>query len=468
MDKPGFFYKKLHIIILVAFAVRAFWALAGWKTSYIEAQENSITITYQRSAYLLAFGYGYSQTRIASPAYFELSSTIVSIHAGKNYETQFSEEEIYKTQHYPPAWSIIGAGLFLATQIPVAYVMQALGIGIDIITLLILFQLFLCFGNERVALRSAWIYALFPPLIAASVSMSPDSFIILFISGIALCFIKYTRGEVTLLKTIFFIGILNGIGALFRPDFILYPAFLSLLILFPLTFSKFKKAFLLNTGIGLISFLILLPWGIRNKIITGEFSITTTSLGGTLVTGLAALPNPWNLGPTDMDRLKDAQEVGLNKPFEYEADKYFRKKFSEYIADDPGFYLKLIAYRTIYFIAAPYGWGLERHGSTNAFSQARSEGKLFASTLGLLKNYWDIALSLIFNFACYIFIFLMLRKKTYLRFLQFAAVTVLSVYITHIPIYITSTYILPVSFLAIFIIASGIETIFRTGKQQAA
>jgi hypothetical protein len=443
----------------VAFIIRCLWAFAGWTTSYIEAHENSITITYQRSAYLLAFGYGYAQTRVSTPAYFELSAAIDSIHAGKSHPTIFSENEIYPTQHYPPGWPLIGAGIYLLTHIPVAYAMQCIGILVDIFALFIFFRLCLQFGTERIALRSAWLYALFPPLIASSVSMSPDSFIIFFLTSIALLFTRYTRKELSVLNTVVSIGILNGIAALFRPDFILYPAFLSLCILFPLTVKKLQAVFMFNIAVGLITFILLLPWGMRNKNVSGTLSITTTSLGGTLITGLAALPNPWNLGPTDLDRVEDIKQIGLNKPFEYEADAYFKHQFLEYVADEPAYYLKAIGYRTAYFLLAPYNWGLERNAAPNVFSEARSDGKLFATFFVLIKNYWDIAISVSFNLVCYMCVFLLLRKKMFYAFLQFACIIVLSVYCTHIPIYITSTYILPISFVEIFIVSAAVEAV---------
>ncbi|MBC8046660.1 MAG: glycosyltransferase family 39 protein [Fimbriimonadaceae bacterium] len=447
-------YKNLIATLVIAFSVRIIWAYLGWNTHFIEAQNNSITIVYQRSAYLLNFGYGYSQALVGSPAYEDISIAMDNILLNENYSKIISEDEVYTTSHYPPGWSIIASVLFEVTSIPIPYAMQGFGIIIDILSLYF-FSLIVIKKFPKIAMVSVWVYALFPPFIAISVSMTPDVFIIFYL--IVTCYLFIMYDETRKNKFIIISGLVCGVSALFRSDYFLFSFFISILLLLKINKENILNFFKWNIGIAIIALFILLPWALYNKKNNGHLIFTSSSLGGTLVSGLSAYPNPWNLGHSDLDRRDEALEAGIKTPFEYEGDQYFRERFSAYVKDNPGYYLKTILYRTLFFIAAPYSWGVERTKETPSLSQMLKNGNFFSNILIYIQAYFTILISAIFSlFSFFCFGYLLYRKKN-IFLIQLSSIIFIYVWATHVFIHITSVYILPVAFMQILIVITFLK-----------
>lgn len=457
--------KQIRAILIVACIVRIAWAIFGWKTSLLESFDHSITITYQKSAYLIAFGYGYAQTLVDSPSDESLQNAIDKINAFKKYSLQLNTKDIYATQHYPPLWSLTAAGLYKITHLPVAYLMQLLGIIADLFAICFLFKILLFFTTQKLSLICLWIYALFPPLIASSVAMTPDAFMSFFILAISYFFLKEYFTHKNIFKTIIIVGLLNGMCALLRPDAVLTPFFLSLLFLIFHFSTKLKTFLIFNLGVTFITTILLLPWALRNQQLTGHLLFSSTSFGATCITGLAALPNPWNLGASDLDRREEAKLVGMQSPFEYEANTYFTNRWKMYVKQEPLFYLKTILYRTVYFILTPYNWGIEKKGAYNSFSQSRTEGSLFQKIPELISSYWDVMLSIFFSICSLISASYLLIKRKQKIFLTFSCLLVLNIFLSHIFIYITSTYLIPLIFIQIACIVFAWDTFTKYRNQ---
>lgn len=449
--QPNTNKRTITSLMVIAIIVRALYAYFGWTTNVLEANNNSITVVYQRSAYLLAFGYGYQQTIPDSPSYFQLDSTINKINHFEPYSSTVTNIGRINTSHYPPGLPLIGAGLFKITKIPIAYLYQILGILIDLITIFYLFLLISKISTQKIAIIASWLYCLSPQAISLSISMTPDAYMPLLVLSTTYYFLQYLEHKS--FKYIIIIAIINGLGGYLRSDFILLPFAFNLLFLIRWKQFKLFNILKFNVAIAAISFLILTPWALHNKKKHGEFNPTSTSLGATLITGLSILPNPWNLGPTDYDRFAEAKNMGFDTPFESGANDMFTERFKSYIAEEPGYYAKTCLYRTGYFLTAPHGWGLEVDKYAKTYSELRNEGAALGSFTYLIGKYWTQMLSAIFTLISFLSLFIFMRKPLDLNVKLILIAVFISVYLSHVFIHITSVYLMSLYPIQCFFIA---------------
>ena len=443
--------RQFLIICLLAISLRGIAAWLGWNTTIIEAYDNSITVVYQRSAYLLAFSYGYEQAVPESPAYYDLDAVVTNINQGLSYDKSIDESGRIYTSHYPPGYPLIGAALFNLTSIPIAYIYQILGILLELLTLFYLFKISDKIGNTKIAYLATWIYALSPQAISLSVSMTPDALMPLLVTSTTYLFLKYLENYNT--KYVLLIAIVNGIGGYLRSDFILLPFAFNLLFLINWRKINFKQIAFFNTTIAVITILILTPWALTNKKNTGEFNPTSTSLGATLITGLSILPNPWNLGPTDYERFAEAQQQGYISPFEYEANEMFTNRFVEYVKEEPLYYTKACLYRTGYFIAAPHSWGLEADKYAKTYSELRNQGAVLGSINYLVSKYWSQLISSLISVLCFLALIVFLVKHNNITHKLIIVAVIISVWLSHVFIHITPVYIMSIYPLQCFLLA---------------
>jgi len=94
-----------------------------------------------------------------------------------------------------------------------------------------------------------------------------------------------------------------------------------------------------------VAFLAVLPWGIRNKALTGHFIISTSGVGASLYDALG----PQADGSSDMSFLNTMSELeGMG---EVERDRYLREKALEAAADSPFRVVRLAAVKAYRFWA---------------------------------------------------------------------------------------------------------------------
>ncbi len=454
--------RTVFKILVLALVCRCTYFFAVSRTDIFKKPDHSISVEYQRAAYLFAWGYGYSQTIPGSKAYKELESKVDTVYMGKKFsKPHISPEGLYPTSHYPPGWSVTGAFLYKIIGVPVLESMTILSILFDLIALWFFIKLLFFFFPSKFVVWSAIIYSVFPPLLFLQTIGAPDSFMPGFI--ILMSYFFFHAKNLTQSKRIsiwILIGALTGISALYRSDFFIFPFFLSFLF-FPNFNSKTITDFLTyNLIIGIVAILILLPWALRNKEVNGKMNFTSTSLGGTLVTGLATFPNPWNLGPSDIDRGKEASKVGIRTPFEENGNQFFLKKYEMYITAKPGYFFKAILYRTIYFLLAPYDWGIAK--DTNfSYVEIRNHGNIM-SKLGLIAkekffNFLSMGFSLISFFS---FLLLLIKPVRIKEFRNFSLLTLGYVYFSHVFIHMTANYTLPVISIQIPLFVLGVLFLF--------
>lgn len=460
--------KVIFKIILLALVCRGIYFVVAFKTDILKSPGQSISVVYQRAAYLYAWGYGYSQTLPGSEAYQDLNKNKEAVYQGlKITHPVISPNGLYPTSHYPPGWPLTGAFLYKIFGFPVLESMIVLSILFDLIALYFLIKLLSNFFSLQLVLWSAILYSIFPPILYLQVNGSADSFMPGFI--ILMAYLFYYSENLKARKKFgvwILIGLLTGVSALYRSDYFLFPFFLSFLLL---TRSlKFMPFFKYNFTIGIVAVLVLLPWAIRNKELTGKMNFTSTSLGGTLVTGLATFPNPWKLGPSDYDREAEALKAGITTPFEANGDQFFRKQYEIYVSQNPGYFFKAIIYRTFYFFLAPYDWGFKKDKSF-AFVDIRNKGNILSSIGIIIKEKFFNFISVGFSLISFFSLFVLLLKPSYnKKFRNFCLITVGYVYLSHVFIHMTANYTLPIISIQIPLFILGILFLFSRKKYETA
>ncbi|MBU0518428.1 tetratricopeptide repeat protein [bacterium] len=125
--------------------------------------------------------------------------------------------------------------------------------------------------SEKIALTSALIAALYQPFIYyEGVLLSANLILLLNAAFLLILVRKQEMGWLNL-----FAGILMGLSALARPNILLFAFLLIVYLIFNLKNTNWRKLVLITCGL----LLVLLPVGIRNYIVGGEFVLVTAGTG---------------------------------------------------------------------------------------------------------------------------------------------------------------------------------------------
>lgn len=149
------------------------------------------------------------------------------------------------------------------------------------------------------------------------------------------------------IKILVLSGCLFGLALNFRSDFYLMPLGFAVIVWVLL---KFKYSIAVKVSIWLVSiYVLLIPWGIYTKKVSGHYLLTTTDPGAVLFTGLGLLPeNKWGITPKDEDPLMHLllkQKFGKGSNYiSYESDQFLKDKFIELIMEDPLEYIRKCIY----------------------------------------------------------------------------------------------------------------------------
>lgn len=122
-------------------------------------------------------------------------------------------------------------------------------------------------------------------------------------------------------------------GVYMRPSWILAAPIAAVL----LTALSARRGPAAGAGMLIVAGMVacLLPWGMRNQLVTGHFTLTTFWMGPSLYDGL----NPQATGDSDMT-FYDTDRL-MERMSEYEVDQYYRRAAWEYAQQHPGRVLEL-------------------------------------------------------------------------------------------------------------------------------
>ena len=125
-------------------------------------------------------------------------------------------------------------------------------------------------------------------------------------------------------------GALVGIACYVRPSWLLAGPLFAVVLLFAAPRRWTRAAHGVLVVVGLLA--VLLPWGLRNKRVTGHFVLTTLWVGPSLYDGL----NPRATGDSDMTFFDRDNLMGGRGLSEYDMDRHYRRAAWEFASRNPG------------------------------------------------------------------------------------------------------------------------------------
>ena len=232
---------------------------------------------------------------LESENYWEFGELAKNVIDGKGYSLFYPTEEGvgFKSANTdsprPSAYMLPGyPGLLMPFMIIDNIILRNMLIMIfqallSVIAMYLLYRFTLMRFNEKTALTAAAIYAFLPEFIYASTSYG--SVIIYHIAVSAMIMLMIRLESSDKIRDFIYAGLLLGGTMYFRPEFILFFAMFSVMML---RSGKMKKILLSFV----IAFLCVLPWQIRNYSVFDEFVPMTTSGGQNFYRG----HNPYRPG----------------------------------------------------------------------------------------------------------------------------------------------------------------------------
>jgi putative flippase GtrA len=260
--------------------------------------------------------------------------------------------------------------------------MRILQVLFDALTAIFIFLFARNLFGRSAAGIAAWIYVCLPPpmfqnLILTNHALTPC------LAALILWLVSSARPG----RRMIFVaaGVGTGLAALIRPDFLLFP-FVLLLILWihrrsaAFAFQGFALIFLLTA-------LIYAPWPVWTARHTGKPVLTATT-GAGLYAQLGLLPdNPWGIVGKDSWAAKDAYDRGFEHgPWSVEAHAFYTELYWKRVAQHPLYVAKLVlVHRLPFAVCPPYLIRDPRDRPSFRFSELRYEEGL--SNWGIVRKY---------------------------------------------------------------------------------
>jgi 4-amino-4-deoxy-L-arabinose transferase-like glycosyltransferase len=381
--------------------------------------QSTLSQIYFKEGYAIAAGYGYvlgnSPKGDAVLDEIYRSVTFDKRTALPGSAEPLSIDDIRAELLHPPGMPILVAAVHRTFDTTADLPIQLIGVALDIVSAGIVWWTLRFVFGARLALLAGLLYAIFPPFAYYAVAKEPDGMVTFFVAGTLACTLKATTKDNwhALLWNIIG-GVCIGLGGYLRPDYLLV-AVVMLFGLWAYTRRFWHSLFAVGV-MQLVAVLLLTPWAYRNYNICGRLIFTSTSVGGTLITGLGEFDNPWGFGGTDEDRMRQATAQGISSPWDCEGDLYFQGLFFKSIQEHPGAYLMSIVKRLPLVLATPYGFGFQNPWKTQTFTEARESGAdryqvLLRQPWYVLAAYWDYLAMSGFALLCFMATLVMTVKE---------------------------------------------------------
>ena len=181
------------------------------------------------------------------------------------------------------------------------------------------------------------------PYFAINITLTPYGLAItLFIVSVSFLLKGLHEDKV---RYFFISGALFGLTLNFRSDLLYFPILLFGIIFFVGKVNRIRKTIRMFFPWFLAAFIVLAPWGIYTKHVTGHYLLGSTNSGHVLYIGLGQLPdNVWGITAIDGDpvmKKEIEQHFGeLKSSLIYETDVFLKKSFIEKVKEEPVEYLK--------------------------------------------------------------------------------------------------------------------------------
>ena len=250
----------------------------------------------------------------------------VNVMEGRGY-TRFDDRD--GDSDLPPLYPFFLVGVYeVFGRDPVAVALVQ--IGLDVLTVLLIYWVGRRVAGERVGLLAAALYGLYPYLLYQNLTLNDTGlFILLLAAGIALAYRARDRRD---WRGAALLGALFGLAALTKAFVLLM---LPLLALWWWRQIGLRAAIRLALAAGVAAALVLAPWMIRNIRLHDAFVLISTNGGSNLHQGN---------NPCVADYLArgwDAQwvnciELAPDTLTEVESDRWHRQQALDYLRENPG------------------------------------------------------------------------------------------------------------------------------------
>ncbi len=349
----------LGLVVLAALGIRSYMV------AYHAHEGGFSRASYLAPCYLLAAGYGYQ--RAAGGAW---QGDVEFVDRLEAYSLELAKKGAQiDAQHRPPidperlrplhfrAPGYIGflyvvyrvLGEPLATWI---VVLQAIVSSLyPVVVYLIVMRLF---AQPGVALASAWLTALHPPLAVLAAGRLPDCLALGLLLLAILCWVHAAKAPSY--RWMFVAGLLLTANAYFRSNALYLWVFMGL-ALFVVQRGWVRPA--LSTAIlAGVLYAGLFPWALWNYRVSGRWIWGSTAVGRSLAYFVGMHPNTLGLRDDDGFIMEYAQDHGFESDSTPEADAWFRHLIKRYYVENPGRFVKATLRNLPWAVAPPFQTGL--------------------------------------------------------------------------------------------------------------
>jgi len=267
----------------------------------------------------------------------------------------FKDDKYYPLIYDVPGYSILLGAIWKITSNYRFIYVQVIQIVLDSLMILLLFSIVRRLFNERAALITAFLYAVYLPEAFLSIHPLRDCWAMFATIAIIYLIIRYRENPGT--RSALGVGVLTGLATYLRPNLIFITLVCSIFGIFYIGKKNCLKQILISS---IVVAGILIPWWIRNWRIYHRFIPLTISLPQVMWTGLGTCPNQYGFVYSD----GKAQEYVVQQGYSYyygtpEHADILWKRVSTVIKEDPLFYLKAIVWQIPKALFPGTAWGIE-------------------------------------------------------------------------------------------------------------
>jgi len=152
-------------------------------------------------------------------------------------------------------------------------------------------------------------------------------------------------------------GLALGRGSYFRLDYLLLP-----LAMLPPLWLLTRRASVAVAGTTMVMaavVLALLPWAYRKPPAVRSMDVHDHRGWSQPHHQLGEFENPWNLGPSDLDREAEARAWGLESAWVPEAVPHFQRLWLDSVRSHPGAFVMTMVKRLPIALAPPFAFGFD-------------------------------------------------------------------------------------------------------------
>jgi hypothetical protein len=265
--------------------------------------------------------------------------------------------DVYHQYYIPLADSILNDFSYSINGNSVSYPMWGYSILLSLVKLfgsynyIIGFQLVLCYFSILSFYRLFQLnyknihLVLLLPIISLSTVKWNDA----IVGSLLIFYIEYLckAYKSGVVKNFIISGLLLGIILNFRSEYLLL---IPIQIVSVLVFKSVRSnvSFIKHCVIYLTTFLILLPWALRNKSEFDELKFTSSNGAAVMYISLGQLPdNKWGIKPIDESAFNFVNKNKIKDPYSIDGEKILKSEFIDLVIKEPIEYAKKCGYNLL-------------------------------------------------------------------------------------------------------------------------